>query len=48
MTTELLAVSGQVTGAPALLIILGILALLLVGVFTVVRFVARKAKDAVD
>jgi uncharacterized membrane protein len=39
------AASAHVTGAPALIIILVILVLIVVGLVTVVRAVARKAKD---
>jgi uncharacterized membrane protein len=39
-----LAASAHVTGAPALIIILVILALIIIGIITVVRAVARKAR----
>jgi hypothetical protein len=35
-----------VTGAPALIIILVILALIVIGIIAVVRFVVRKGRDA--
>ena len=38
--------AAKVTGAPALIIILVILALIVIGIIAVVRFVVRKGKDA--
>jgi hypothetical protein len=42
------AASAHITGVPALLIILAILALLVIGAITVVRAVGRGAKRAVS
>lgn len=48
MTTTALAADqaaeGTVTGLPALLIIVVVLALLVIGIVAVVRFIARKSK----
>lgn len=44
MSNVPLAASAHVTGAPALLIILVILALIVLGIITVVRAVARRAR----
>ena len=38
--------AAEVTGAPAAIIILVILALIVIGIIAVVRFVVRKGKDA--
>ena len=38
--------AAKVTGAPALIIILVILALIIIGVVAVIRFVVRKGKQA--
>jgi TRAP-type C4-dicarboxylate transport system permease small subunit len=38
--------AAEVTGAPALIIILVILALIVIGVVAVIRFVVRKGRDA--
>lgn len=40
-----LPLAAKVTGLPALLIILGVLALIIIGIFTVIRAAGRKAKD---
>lgn len=39
------AASAHVSGIPALIIILVILALIIIGVFVVIRFVVRKGKQ---
>jgi hypothetical protein len=44
MSSVPLAASARVTGAPALIIILIILALIVIGIVAVVRSVARRAK----
>jgi uncharacterized membrane protein len=40
-----LAAGGTVTGAPAAIIILVILALLIIGVVSVIKYLGRKAKN---
>lgn len=37
--------AATITGAPALIIILVILALIVIGIIAVVRFIARKGRD---
>ena len=37
--------AATVTGAPALIIILVILALIIIGIYAVIRFVVRKGRD---
>jgi len=45
MSTQLNAASGTLTGIPALIVILVILALIIIGIVAVVRAAGRKAKD---